>query len=212
MRGRQIGEEPLADKARGPRAAARMTVTALIVAAGSGQRLGGGLPKQYRMLGGRSVVARAIDGMVEPSGSQRRAQSSSGRARKRARRGRSATRDVGDFIIGGAERADFGEGRPRRDRERCGPDPRRRAPFLPARGDRPACSPASSSSTAPRRSSPSATHWRAAGRRSATPSTGPRSCACRHRRRSASMPCARPTAAGRGRRRRTKPRFCGQPE
>nr|MBA3670022.1 2-C-methyl-D-erythritol 4-phosphate cytidylyltransferase [Sphingomonas sp.] len=41
-----------------------MTVTALIVAAGSGERLGGGLPKQYRLLGGQAVLARAVDALA----------------------------------------------------------------------------------------------------------------------------------------------------
>jgi 2-C-methyl-D-erythritol 4-phosphate cytidylyltransferase/2-C-methyl-D-erythritol 2,4-cyclodiphosphate synthase len=34
---------------------------ALIVAAGKGERAGGGMPKQFRMLGGKSVVAHAYD-------------------------------------------------------------------------------------------------------------------------------------------------------
>ena len=38
-----------------------MTVTALIVAAGSGQRLGGGVPKQYRLLGGKPVLRWAVE-------------------------------------------------------------------------------------------------------------------------------------------------------
>jgi 2-C-methyl-D-erythritol 4-phosphate cytidylyltransferase/2-C-methyl-D-erythritol 2,4-cyclodiphosphate synthase len=38
-----------------------MAITALIVAAGRGSRAGGGLPKQYRTVGGRSVVARTLD-------------------------------------------------------------------------------------------------------------------------------------------------------
>lgn len=37
-----------------------MPVTALIVAAGRGSRAGEGLPKQYRRLGGRSVLARTL--------------------------------------------------------------------------------------------------------------------------------------------------------
>lgn len=36
-------------------------VVALIVAAGSGSRAGGGLPKQYRRIGGRAVLAHALD-------------------------------------------------------------------------------------------------------------------------------------------------------
>ena len=57
----QIVEKPLADKASGPRRAAAMTVTALIVAAGKGERLGRGIPKQYRMLGGKPVVRWAFE-------------------------------------------------------------------------------------------------------------------------------------------------------
>jgi 2-C-methyl-D-erythritol 4-phosphate cytidylyltransferase / 2-C-methyl-D-erythritol 2,4-cyclodiphosphate synthase len=38
-----------------------MTIAALIVAAGQGLRAGGGLPKQYAMLGGVPIIARAVD-------------------------------------------------------------------------------------------------------------------------------------------------------
>jgi 2-C-methyl-D-erythritol 4-phosphate cytidylyltransferase/2-C-methyl-D-erythritol 2,4-cyclodiphosphate synthase len=41
-----------------------MTVTALIVAAGKGERLGGGVPKQYRMLGGKSVLRWAVESLI----------------------------------------------------------------------------------------------------------------------------------------------------
>ena len=47
--------------------AVHMTV-ALIVAAGRGHRAGGGLPKQYRTLGGRSVLRRAIEAMLAHAG------------------------------------------------------------------------------------------------------------------------------------------------
>ena len=40
-----------------------MTVTALIVAAGSGSRMGGDIPKQFRTLAGRSVLAHAVDAL-----------------------------------------------------------------------------------------------------------------------------------------------------
>lgn len=40
------------------------TITALIVAAGRGTRAGGGLPKQFRPLAGRSVLARAAEALV----------------------------------------------------------------------------------------------------------------------------------------------------
>jgi len=43
-------------------------IAALIVAAGSGSRAGQGVPKQYRMIGGKSVLAHAIDSlMVHPA-------------------------------------------------------------------------------------------------------------------------------------------------
>ena len=41
-----------------------MTVTALIVAAGSGSRMGGDVPKQYRTLGGKAVLAHAVDALT----------------------------------------------------------------------------------------------------------------------------------------------------
>jgi 2-C-methyl-D-erythritol 4-phosphate cytidylyltransferase/2-C-methyl-D-erythritol 2,4-cyclodiphosphate synthase len=40
-----------------------VTVTALIVAAGKGERMGGGLPKQYRKLRGKSVLRRAVEAL-----------------------------------------------------------------------------------------------------------------------------------------------------
>ena len=41
-----------------------MTVTALIVAAGKGERLGGGIPKQFRKLGGKPVLRRAVEALI----------------------------------------------------------------------------------------------------------------------------------------------------
>src|SRR5690349_13684226 len=41
-----------------------MTVTALIVAAGKGERLGGGVPKQYRSVGGKPVLRWAAEAMA----------------------------------------------------------------------------------------------------------------------------------------------------
>lgn len=40
-------------------------IATIIVAGGSGSRCGGGLPKQFRFLGGRPVLARTIDRMAE---------------------------------------------------------------------------------------------------------------------------------------------------
>ena len=45
-------------KARG------VTVTALIVAAGKGERLGGGLPKQYRPVGGKPMLRHAVEALI----------------------------------------------------------------------------------------------------------------------------------------------------
>jgi 2-C-methyl-D-erythritol 4-phosphate cytidylyltransferase/2-C-methyl-D-erythritol 2,4-cyclodiphosphate synthase len=39
---------------------------ALLVAAGSGSRAGGGLPKQYRALAGKPLIARAVEHLVHP--------------------------------------------------------------------------------------------------------------------------------------------------
>ncbi|MBA3730547.1 MAG: 2-C-methyl-D-erythritol 4-phosphate cytidylyltransferase, partial [Sphingomonas sp.] len=41
-----------------------MKVTALIVAAGSGSRMGGDVPKQFRMLRSKAVVAHASDALT----------------------------------------------------------------------------------------------------------------------------------------------------
>ncbi|MCY7339695.1 MAG: bifunctional 2-C-methyl-D-erythritol 4-phosphate cytidylyltransferase/2-C-methyl-D-erythritol 2,4-cyclodiphosphate synthase [Sphingomonas bacterium] len=80
-------------------------VTALIVAAGSGSRLGGELPKQFRLLGGTAVLAHAVDALAShPRIDAVRVVIGSGQeAMARAALG---LRDVGDVIIGGAERAD----------------------------------------------------------------------------------------------------------
>ena len=44
-----------------------MSVVALVVAAGRGVRAGDRVPKQYRVLGGSSVLARAIDHLAHPA-------------------------------------------------------------------------------------------------------------------------------------------------
>ena len=82
-----------------------MTVTALIVAAGSGQRLGGGLPKQFRPIAGKPVLRWAVEGL--------RGHSSVGSVRVVVGEGQQRLAaealcgiDVGELIEGGAERAD----------------------------------------------------------------------------------------------------------
>ncbi len=39
-------------------------VAAVIVAAGRGERVGGGLPKQYRAIGGKAILARSVDAFL----------------------------------------------------------------------------------------------------------------------------------------------------
>jgi 2-C-methyl-D-erythritol 4-phosphate cytidylyltransferase / 2-C-methyl-D-erythritol 2,4-cyclodiphosphate synthase len=82
-----------------------MTVTALIVAAGKGERLGGGVPKQYRMLAGKPVLRRAIEGLIRhPAVNALRIVI--GRGQQELAAATLAGIDVGPFIEGGVERAD----------------------------------------------------------------------------------------------------------
>ena len=82
-----------------------MATTALIVAAGKGERLGGGVPKQYRQLGGKPVLRWAVESLMRhpavqkvrvviAAGQQQQAQAALGGLA------------VGELIEGGAERAD----------------------------------------------------------------------------------------------------------
>ena len=82
-----------------------MKVTALIVAAGSGSRMGGDLPKQYRKLGSKAVLAHAVDAMTShPRVDATRVVIGAGQDDDaRAALGQ---REVGALIVGGAERAD----------------------------------------------------------------------------------------------------------
>jgi 2-C-methyl-D-erythritol 4-phosphate cytidylyltransferase/2-C-methyl-D-erythritol 2,4-cyclodiphosphate synthase len=82
-----------------------MQVTALIVAAGSGSRMGGNIPKQYRRIGGKAVLAHAVDALA--------AHPRIGAVRVVVGDGHQdiasealAGRDVGQLVLGGAERAD----------------------------------------------------------------------------------------------------------
>lgn len=82
-----------------------MTVTALIVAAGSGSRMGGDLPKQYRMIAGKPVLAHAVDALAShPAIDAVRVVI--GERQDELAREALGNRDVGNLIIGGAERAD----------------------------------------------------------------------------------------------------------
>ena len=80
-------------------------VTALIVAAGSGSRMGGELPKQYRLLAGKSVLAHAVDALASHQRIDAvRVVIGAGQTEFAATA--LAHRDVGALITGGAERAD----------------------------------------------------------------------------------------------------------
>lgn len=81
------------------------SVTALIVAAGSGSRLGGDLPKQYRPIGGKAVLAHAVDALAShPAIDVVRIVI--GKGQEELARRALGDRDVGTMIAGGAERAD----------------------------------------------------------------------------------------------------------
>ena len=82
-----------------------MTVTALIVAAGKGERLGGGIPKQYREIGGKPVLRWAVEAMLyHPAVRATRVVIGAGQRESAA--AALCGLDVGDFVEGGAERAD----------------------------------------------------------------------------------------------------------
>jgi 2-C-methyl-D-erythritol 4-phosphate cytidylyltransferase/2-C-methyl-D-erythritol 2,4-cyclodiphosphate synthase len=82
-----------------------MTVTALIVAAGSGSRMGGDTPKQYRPIAGKAVLAHAVDALAShPRIDAVRVVIGPGQE-KMAREALDG-RDVGDLIGGGGERSD----------------------------------------------------------------------------------------------------------
>lgn len=98
-------EKPLADKASSPRRAAVMTVTALIVAAGKGERLGAGVPKQYRMLGSKPVLRWAVEALISHP-AVRSTRVVIGEGQQELAASALAGLEVGELIQGGAERAD----------------------------------------------------------------------------------------------------------
>src|SRR5690349_14386614 len=82
-----------------------MTVTALIVAAGKGERAGAGVPKQYRTLGGKPVLRWAVEAMIRhPAISETRVVI--GRGQQDQAKAALEAIDIGPLIEGGAERAD----------------------------------------------------------------------------------------------------------
>jgi 2-C-methyl-D-erythritol 4-phosphate cytidylyltransferase/2-C-methyl-D-erythritol 2,4-cyclodiphosphate synthase len=82
-----------------------MTVTALIVAAGSGSRMGGDIPKQFRTIAGKAVLAHAVDALASHPAINAVRVVIGGDQQELARQAL-GERNVGDLIIGGAERAD----------------------------------------------------------------------------------------------------------
>jgi 2-C-methyl-D-erythritol 4-phosphate cytidylyltransferase/2-C-methyl-D-erythritol 2,4-cyclodiphosphate synthase len=82
-----------------------MTVTAIIVAAGSGSRMGGDVPKQYRPIAGKAILAHAFDALKShPDVDSVRIVIGEGQeiTAKAALGGRNS----GEFIAGGATRAE----------------------------------------------------------------------------------------------------------
>jgi 2-C-methyl-D-erythritol 4-phosphate cytidylyltransferase/2-C-methyl-D-erythritol 2,4-cyclodiphosphate synthase len=82
-----------------------MTVTALIVAAGKGERAGGGVPKQYRPLGGKPVLRWAVEALAgHPA--VRSTRIVIGQGQEELAKASLDGLDVGELIHGGDERAD----------------------------------------------------------------------------------------------------------
>jgi 2-C-methyl-D-erythritol 4-phosphate cytidylyltransferase/2-C-methyl-D-erythritol 2,4-cyclodiphosphate synthase len=82
-----------------------MTVTALIVAAGQGERLGGGIPKQFREIGGKPVLRWAVEALLgHPA--VRTTRVVVGKGQQEAAAAALDGLEVGPLIEGGAERAD----------------------------------------------------------------------------------------------------------
>ena len=82
-----------------------MTVTALIVAAGKGERLGGDLPKQYRSIGGKPVLRWAVEAMASHP-SIDRVRVVIGPGQDDLAKDSIGDIPVGALIVGGAERSD----------------------------------------------------------------------------------------------------------
>jgi 2-C-methyl-D-erythritol 4-phosphate cytidylyltransferase/2-C-methyl-D-erythritol 2,4-cyclodiphosphate synthase len=82
-----------------------MTVTALIVAAGSGSRMGEEMPKQYRPIAGKAVLAYAADALASHPAIQA-IRVVIGQGQQQLAGEALGGRDVGPLILGGLERAD----------------------------------------------------------------------------------------------------------
>ena len=82
-----------------------MTTTALIVAAGKGERAGGGIPKQFRPIGGKPMLRWAVEAMAR-HGTIRDVRVVIGPGQAELAAVALSGLDVGPFVEGGAERAD----------------------------------------------------------------------------------------------------------
>ncbi len=82
-----------------------MSVTALIVAAGSGSRMGGGVPKQYRLLGGKPVLRWAAESLARHP-AVRSTRVVIGQGQKELAAAALGGLETGDLIEGGEHRAD----------------------------------------------------------------------------------------------------------
>ncbi len=82
-----------------------MTTTALIVAAGSGSRMGGDIPKQFRTIGGKPVLRWAVESLIHhPAVGAVRVVVADGQQENASAALNGL--DVGTLIDGGAQRAD----------------------------------------------------------------------------------------------------------
>ena len=82
-----------------------MTTTALIVAAGQGERAGAGVPKQFRLLGGKPVLRWAVESLIRHP-AIRTVRVVIGKDQKASAASALTGLEVGELIEGGAERAD----------------------------------------------------------------------------------------------------------
>jgi 2-C-methyl-D-erythritol 4-phosphate cytidylyltransferase / 2-C-methyl-D-erythritol 2,4-cyclodiphosphate synthase len=82
-----------------------VTTSALIVAAGRGERLGGGMPKQFRLLGGKPVLRWTVEALLRHS-AVRTVRVVIGKGQQADAAAALDGIDVGEFVEGGPERAD----------------------------------------------------------------------------------------------------------
>jgi 2-C-methyl-D-erythritol 4-phosphate cytidylyltransferase/2-C-methyl-D-erythritol 2,4-cyclodiphosphate synthase len=82
-----------------------VATTALIVAAGKGERAGGGIPKQYRLLGGKPVLFWAVESLNRHPAVQS-VRVVIGKGQRKLASAALHGLSIGELIEGGAERAD----------------------------------------------------------------------------------------------------------